>query len=156
MGELVTGNYFQELGVRAQLGRTLLPSDEVAPGQHPVVVLSDGLWRREFGADPDIVGKTIQLNTYPLTVVGVAEPAFHGTIVSFDVEVFVPLMMAPQIGCAARDRPAEGAVRHAGRLPDRDGPPPAGHVRGRRGGPDGGAVGAVEARQRPSTRSTGS
>ena len=73
-GELVTGNYFQRLGVRAQLGRTLLPSDEIAPGQHPVVVLSDSLWKRSFAADRDIVGKVIRLNTYPLTVVGVAEP----------------------------------------------------------------------------------
>ena len=96
-GEMVTGNYFQELGVRAQLGRTLLPSDEVAPGQHPVVVLSDALWKRYFGGDPDIVGKTIKLNAYPLTVVGVAAPSFHGTIVSFDVEVFVPVMMTPQV-----------------------------------------------------------
>ncbi len=98
MGELVTGNYFQQLGVRAQLGRTLLPSDDIAPGQHPVVVLSDTLWRRHFDSDPDIVGKTIRLNAYPLTVVGVAAPSFHGTIVSFDVEAFVPVMMAPQIG----------------------------------------------------------
>ena len=93
----MTGNYFQQLGVRAQLGRTLLPSDEVAPGQHPVVVLSDTLWKRYFGGDPDIVGKTIRVNAYPLTVVGVAAPSFHGTIVSFDVEVFVPIMMTPQV-----------------------------------------------------------
>jgi hypothetical protein len=97
-GELVTGNYFQALGVRARLGRTLLPSDEVAPGQHPVVVLSDSLWKRQFGGDPDIVGRTVRLNAYPMTVVGVADPAFHGTIVSFDVEVFIPIMMAAQIG----------------------------------------------------------
>jgi hypothetical protein len=56
--ELVTGNYFQVLGVRAQLGRAILPSDEIAPGRHPVVVLGDGLWRRGFGADPNIAGKT--------------------------------------------------------------------------------------------------
>jgi macrolide transport system ATP-binding/permease protein len=96
-GELVTGNYFQILGVRAARGRTLLPSDEVAPGSHPVVVLSDGLWRREFGADPDIVGKTIEINTSTLTIVGVADSTFHGTIVSYDVEVFIPVMMAGQI-----------------------------------------------------------
>ncbi len=96
--ELVSGNYFRALGIRAERGRTLLPSDEVAPGRHPVVVLSDGLWRRDFGSDPDIVGKTIEVNNFPLTVVGVADPAFHGTIVSYDVEVFVPVMMAPQLG----------------------------------------------------------
>lgn len=97
-GELVTGNYFQALGVRAGRGRTLLPSDEIAPGRHPVIVLSDGLWRRDFGADPDIVGKTVEINNVLLTVVGVADPTFHGTIVSYDVEVFIPVMMAAQIG----------------------------------------------------------
>jgi predicted permease len=96
-GELVTGNYFQVLGVRAARGRTLLPSDERAPGSHPVIVLSDGLWRREFGSDPGIVGKTVEINNYPLTVVGVADPSFRGTIVSYDVEAFIPVMMAGQI-----------------------------------------------------------
>jgi predicted permease len=96
--ELVTGNYFQVLGVRAARGRTLLPSDEIAPGRHPVIVLSDGLWRRDFGGDPDIVGKTVEINSYPLTVVGVADPAFHGTTVVYDVEVYIPVMMAPQLG----------------------------------------------------------
>jgi predicted permease len=98
VGELVTGNYFHELGIRAQIGRTLLPSDEVAPGQHPVVLLSDALWRRSFAADPGIVGQTVHVNTVPMTVVGVADAAFHGTIVSFDTGVFAPLMMAPQVG----------------------------------------------------------
>jgi macrolide transport system ATP-binding/permease protein len=99
-GELVTGNYFQFLGVRAQRGRTILPSDEIAPGRHPVVVISDSLWRRDYGADPDIVGRTVEINNYILTVVGVADPTFHGTIVSYDIEVFVPVMMAAQLGVA--------------------------------------------------------
>jgi predicted permease len=97
-GEFVTGNYFQVLGVRAQLGRTLLPSDEVAPGRHPVVVLGDGLWRRLFAADPEIVGRNIVINNHQLTVVGVADPTFHGTTVVYDVDLFVPVMMAPQLG----------------------------------------------------------
>jgi len=97
-GELVSGNYFQTLGVRAERGRTLLPADEVAVGGHPVVVMSDSLWRRDFGADPDIVGKTIEINNFPLTVVGVADASFHGTTVVYDVEVYVPIMMAPQLG----------------------------------------------------------
>jgi len=62
-GELVTGNYFSALGVQAQLGRTLQPSDEIAPGAHPVVVISDAFWRRDLGADPAIVGTTIEINT---------------------------------------------------------------------------------------------
>jgi predicted permease len=96
--ELVTGNYFQVLGVRAALGRTLLPSDETAPGRHPVVVISDSLWRSDFGADPDIVGKPIEIDHYMLTVVGVADPAFHGTIVSYDNEAYIPVMMAAELG----------------------------------------------------------
>ena len=95
--EMVSGNYFQLLGVGAQLGRTLLPSDDVAPGRHPVVVLGDGLWRRSFGADPTIVGKTIQINRQPMTVVGVAAPQFQGTIVSLVMELFIPIMMQPQL-----------------------------------------------------------
>jgi len=97
-GELVTGNYFQVLGIGAELGRTILPSDEIAPGGHPIVVISDGLWRGDFNADPDILGKTIELNHYALTVVGVADPKFHGTIVGYDVEAFVPVMMMTEVG----------------------------------------------------------
>ena len=109
-GELVTGNYFQVLGVRAQLGRTLLPSDEVAPGRHPVAVLSDGMWRRDFAADPQIVGKTLDVNNYPLTIVGIADPSFHGTILSYDVELFVPVMMAGQLGIGNPAAPSPNVV----------------------------------------------
>lgn len=95
--ELVTGNYFQALGVNAQLGRILLPSDDVAPGQHPVAVISDGLWRRSFGADRNAIGRTVYLNGQPLTIVGVADAAFHGTVVSMVMDVFAPIMMQPQL-----------------------------------------------------------
>src|SRR5262249_15833137 len=93
-----TGNYFQVLGVGAGRGRTLLPSDEIAPGRHPVIVISDGLWRHDFGADPAIVGKTIEINNDFLTVVGVADRSFHGTTVVYDVEAYIPVMTAPQLG----------------------------------------------------------
>jgi putative ABC transport system permease protein len=96
--ELVTGNYFQVLGVRPSRGRMFLPSDETAPGGHPVIVLSDGLWRRDFAAAPDIVGKTVEINNILLTVVGVADAAFHGTTVVYDVEAYIPVMMAPSLG----------------------------------------------------------
>ncbi len=97
-GEFVTANYFQVLGVRVALGRALLPSDELAPGQSPVVVISDGLWRKDFGGDPDIIGRTLEVNNHRLTIVGVADATFHGTIVSYDVELFIPVMMAPSLG----------------------------------------------------------
>jgi predicted permease len=96
--EIVSGNYFQVLGVHAPLGRTLLPSDEIAPGRHPVVVIGDRLWRREYAADPAIVGRTIDVNNHPLTVVGVAAPSFHGTSVVYEVDLYIPVMMAPQLG----------------------------------------------------------
>lgn len=96
-GEIVTGNYFQALGVRAQFGRVLTPADDVTPGKHPVVVINDGLWRRTFGSDPAIVGRTIQLNAHPYTVIGVIEPGFMGSVVSLETELFVPMMMLPQL-----------------------------------------------------------
>jgi predicted permease len=97
-GELVTGNYFEALGVTAQSGRTLLPSDEQAPGKHPVAVISDSLWRRDFGSDPGVIGQTVEVNGRQLTVVGVAAPRFYGTTVVYDVSVFVPVMMAADLG----------------------------------------------------------
>ena len=96
-GELVTGNYFSVLGVRASLGRTLQESDDLTPGQHPVVVISDGLRRRAFASDPAIVGKTVQINTSPFTIVGVAEPGFQGSVVGVRLDLFLPLMMQPQL-----------------------------------------------------------
>jgi putative ABC transport system permease protein len=96
--ELVTGNYFQVLGVSAARGRTLFPSDEIGPGQHPVVVLSDGLWRRDYAADPAIVGKTLRVNDQAMTIVGVVEPSFHGTTVVYDVELYIPVTMAVDLG----------------------------------------------------------
>lgn len=95
--ELVMGNYFQSLGVGAQVGRTLLPSDDVAPGQHPVAVISDALWRTRFGAGPDVVGQTLYMNGQPLTIVGVADRNFNGTVVSMGMDVFAPIMMQPQL-----------------------------------------------------------
>jgi predicted permease len=96
-GEFVTGDYFEALGVGAQRGRTILRSDEIAPGGHPVVVISDDLWRREFGADPNIVGRSIRLNAYPLTVVGIADRDFRGAVVGVRNDLFVPVMMLPQV-----------------------------------------------------------
>ncbi len=121
VAELVTGDYFQALGVGAQLGRTLQPSDDVAPGQHPVAVIGDGLWRRTYGADPNVIGKTLYLNGQPLTIVGVADPEFRGTVVSMVVDVFVPIMMQPRglpsrpPRSAQRDDDDDGRPLEAGR-----------------------------------------
>lgn len=96
-GEMVTGNYFQALGVQASLGRTLVPADEGAAGQQPVVVIGDGLWRRAFGADPNIVGRKVLINAYPLTVVGVTPPVFQGTVVGLRMDAFIPVTMQPRL-----------------------------------------------------------
>jgi predicted permease len=92
-GQLVTGNFFDVLKVRMQRGRGFLPEEDQTPGTHPVVVLSDDLWRTRYGADPDIVNKTIQLNGRPLTVVGVAPPEFFGSKWALGMKFWVPLMM---------------------------------------------------------------
>lgn len=89
--ELVSDNYFDVLGVETMLGRTLQPSDDPPGGGDPVVVISEGLWRRSFGADPEIVGRTVQVNARPFTIVGVAEAGFHGTMVAVRYDLFLPL-----------------------------------------------------------------
>ncbi len=78
LGQYASGGYFQVLGVRPALGQLLDGSDEVAPGEHPVVVLSHGLWTRRFGADPGVVGRTVSIGSAPYLVVGVAPPGFTG------------------------------------------------------------------------------
>ncbi|HWS87825.1 MAG TPA: ABC transporter permease [Pyrinomonadaceae bacterium] len=96
-GQYVTGNFFDVLKVRMQSGRGFLPEEDRTPGTHPVVVLSDALWRERFGADPSIVGRQVQLNGRPLTVVGVASPEFHGAKWALSMKFWVPLMMRQQL-----------------------------------------------------------
>ncbi len=96
-GEYVSGNYFDVLGVRAARGRTFSPEEDRAPGTQPVAIVSDGFWRRRFGADPNLIGQTIMLNNIPLTVIGVAPPSFNGMILEEPTEVWVPALMHPQL-----------------------------------------------------------
>ena len=76
LGQIVTSNHFALLGVHPQLGRLLTAGDD-APGADRVVVLSDRMWRREFGADPGAVGRTLTLRGLSYTIVGVAPAALH-------------------------------------------------------------------------------
>lgn len=103
LGEAVSGNYFTLLGVEAQLGRTLLPEDDVAPGAHPVVVLSHGYWQSAFGGDPDVVGQAIRLNGRPYTVVGVAPVDYTGNLRGLEPPLFVPIMMMNELMATTRD-----------------------------------------------------
>lgn len=92
-GELVSGNFFAVLGVKAEAGRLFLPSEYGdTPGAYPVAVISDRYWRSHFAADPSIVGKTLRINQHELTVVGVAAPAFHGSLPVMGFDLWVPYM----------------------------------------------------------------
>src|SRR5919199_3724740 len=96
-GELVSGNYFEVLGVRAARGRAIRPEDDSAPGKSPVVVISHGLWQRRFGADPGIVGKSVTLGGGSYTVIGVAPPGFNGLALERPTYFWVPLAMQEQL-----------------------------------------------------------
>jgi putative ABC transport system permease protein len=94
-GEVVSGNYFDVLGVPAFAGRTFAAEEDSVPGRNPVVVIAHGLWVRRFNADPGIIGKTINVNNQPLTVVGVAPPQYTGMLRGLACEIWVPAMVMP-------------------------------------------------------------
>jgi predicted permease len=94
---MVSGNYFDVLGVRPALGRVLNVEDNRKEGAAPYAVLSHGFWRRAFAGDPHVVGKDLRLNGSPFTVVGVAREGFAGTELGASPDVFVPIMMIRQV-----------------------------------------------------------
>jgi hypothetical protein len=94
-GEVVSGNYFDVLGVRADKGRTFIAEEDVTPGTHPVVVVGQGLWRRRFNADPNLIGQTVTINGQKLTVVGIAPPRYTGMMGGVAAEMWVPVMALP-------------------------------------------------------------
>jgi predicted permease len=96
-GSIVSGNYFDMLGVNAAIGRAFLPEEDKTPDTHPVIVISHGLWQRVFGSDPNINGKTVTLNGHPFTVIGVAPETFIGTFVGLSIDLWVPMMMQERI-----------------------------------------------------------
>jgi predicted permease len=97
-GEAVSGNYFETVRPRMELGRGFHADEGRTIGRDPVVVIGDRLWRRRFQADPEIVGRTITLNNQPFTVVGVAAPEFVGVYaIYFAPDVWVPITMLPRM-----------------------------------------------------------
>src|SRR5215813_4374490 len=94
--ELVSGTYFPVLGVRPALGRLLTIDDDQALGSSPVVVLSYDFWKNQFGSAQDIVGQKVLVNQYPMTIVGVAPPAFHGIDVGELPSLWIPAVMSAQ------------------------------------------------------------
>jgi predicted permease len=92
-GAIVSGNFFDVIGVQAARGRVLTPRDDVTPGAHPVAVIGDGLWHGRFGGRSDIVGHEILLNGQRFTIVGVTPPGFGGAQLGVTRDLYVPMMM---------------------------------------------------------------
>ena len=94
--EIVSGNYFQVLGVRPALGRLFGVDDDGAPNANPVTVISYGFWKKQLGGAPDAVGRKVLVNQYPMTVIGVAAHNFQGIDVGAVPLLWIPASMAAQ------------------------------------------------------------
>ena len=95
---MVSGNYFNVLGARPQLGRAIQPTDDALPGAGAVAAISEGVWEREFGRSRAVLGQTITVNQTPLTIVGVNPRGFTGAKnTHHSPDLFVPLSMQPVI-----------------------------------------------------------
>src|SRR6185369_1113297 len=100
-GELVSGNYFDVMNMRPQLGRTFTREEAGdALGAFPVAVISGRLWRDYFRADPGIAGKTVRINRRTVTIVGVAAPQFRGASPVVQYDVWIPVTMGVAMGLA--------------------------------------------------------
>jgi predicted permease len=95
--DLVSGNYFETLGVTAAIGRTFEPADTAAQGGNPVVMLSNGYWKSRFGADPSVLNQGVLVNNRPMTVVGVVSAGFDGIQPGFVPEIYIPITMLPSL-----------------------------------------------------------
>jgi predicted permease len=96
-GQVVSGNYFDVLRLRPAQGRSFAPDEDQTPGAKPVVVVSHSLWQRRLGSDPNIIGKTIDLNNRPYTVIGVAPEFFKGTKFGLSMDFWTPMAMAEEL-----------------------------------------------------------
>ncbi len=92
--EMVSGSYFAVLGVRSELGRLIGASDDIRPGDHPVVVLSYDYWKDRLGGAADVVGRKVLLNNHPMTVIGVAASGFRGVDTGEPATLWIPAVMA--------------------------------------------------------------
>src|ERR1700730_13499413 len=92
----VTGNYFDVLGIQPYLGRAIHPSDEHGPNSAPYIVLTYAYWHSYFQDDRGVVGRVVQLDKHPFTVVGVTPPGFRGSVLIFSADFFVPIIQQQQ------------------------------------------------------------
>jgi predicted permease len=103
MGELVSGSYFEMLGVTPHLGRLFTRVDDVTPGAHPVLVLSYRYWQRQFAGDASVIGRTLRITGVPMTVIGVTPPEFDGLDPGQSVDLRVPVSMVAEVRGGPRD-----------------------------------------------------
>jgi predicted permease len=96
-GLVVSGNYFEVLGVQPAIGRLFTADYDRAIGVAPYTVLSYDFWQSRFGGDPTVVGRVMRLNGYPMTIIGVARRGFRSTDVSVGPNLYYPAMMRPQV-----------------------------------------------------------
>jgi predicted permease len=96
-GMVTSANYFDVLGVRPILGRGFLPAEDETPGGAPVAVISYRMWQTHFGANPGVVGQTLEINQHPYTIVGVTPAVFQGSQTGLRLEIWVPVMMEGQL-----------------------------------------------------------
>jgi len=94
---LVTGNYFEVLGVKPAVGRLFTPNDDKVPDAHPVAVITYDCWQKRFAADPQAVGQSVIVNGRNYTIIGVAPPGFYGSEIGYQTEIWFPMMMIAQI-----------------------------------------------------------
>lgn len=100
MGMLVSGNFFQAMGVDPALGRSFRPEEDQVPGRDAVVVLGHDFWEKQLGANPSIVGRKVRLDGLDFTVIGVAPERFTGMDQYIRPALIVPLMMAPRLSAS--------------------------------------------------------
>jgi len=94
LGKMVSANYFQVMGVNAEVGRVFIPEEEGrAPGASPVVVISHPFWQTRFAGDPGVLGQSLLVNGHPYEIIGVLPAEFRGVIPILQADVWVPLMM---------------------------------------------------------------
>src|SRR5215471_18862865 len=90
--QLVSGNYFTALGVKAAVGRTFLPEEDTLAGQNTVAVLDYKFWQRQFGGNPKVINDTVRINGHNFTIIGVAPRGFDGTISVIAPDMWTPAM----------------------------------------------------------------
>jgi predicted permease len=119
-GLMVSGNYFDALGMRPAAGRLLAPRDAARPGGEPVSVISYEYWQSQFAGSPDVLGRTLRVNGTELAIVGVTPPAFKGTVIGLRIDLWVPATLAPTLLNGSRELEQRGARGYllAGRLRD--------------------------------------